>query len=239
MPTGKPVENAGFSRTDGACATGPILPARGKFCRVFNAALTMPGRVEGRRQEGRDHAHPGTRQHRGRRAASPRGAPASGTFSLEAGSPARAAGAAAGVRNIGGIDALLALQGVEEPGERRKKAVRRGRGALDALDALKIGLLSGTLDTGALARLNGRRRPGRADRRPGARHRDGRDRAARRGRTGQDRHARRKRPGNGLSPGSICPNRAALHVFHVERMTDFAVVGRAADGYKLAASECG
>ena len=30
---------------------------------------------------------------------------------------------------------------------------KRGRGALDALDALKLGLLSGTLDTGALARL--------------------------------------------------------------------------------------
>jgi hypothetical protein len=57
------------------------------------------------------------------------------------------------MRNIGGIDTLLALQGVEEPGERRKKAVRRGRGALDALDALKLGLLSGALDTGALARL--------------------------------------------------------------------------------------
>jgi hypothetical protein len=57
------------------------------------------------------------------------------------------------MRVIGGIDALLALQGVEEPGERRKKAVRRGRTALDALDALKLGLLSGTLDTAALARL--------------------------------------------------------------------------------------
>ena len=78
---------------------------------------------------------------------------ASGTFSLEIESQARTTGAPAGVRNIGGIDALLALQGVEEPGERRKKAVRRGRGALDALDALKLGLLSGTLDTGALARL--------------------------------------------------------------------------------------
>lgn len=76
-----------------------------------------------------------------------------GTFSLETGSPARTAGAPAGVRNIGGIDTLLALQGVEEPGERRRKAVKRGRGALDALDALKLGLLSGTLDTGALARL--------------------------------------------------------------------------------------
>ena len=79
--------------------------------------------------------------------------PASGTFSLGIENQARTTGMPTGVRNIGGIDALLALQGVEEPGERRKKAVRRGRGALDALDALKLGLLSGTLDTGALARL--------------------------------------------------------------------------------------
>jgi len=78
---------------------------------------------------------------------------ASGTFSLEGESPARSANATSGTRTIGGIDALLALQGVEEPGERRRKAVRRGRSALDALDALKLGMLSGTFDTGALARL--------------------------------------------------------------------------------------
>src|ERR1700742_767154 len=86
-------------------------------------------------------------------AASPARRSTSGTFSLGAESPLRTAGSPTGVRNIGGIDALLALQGVEEPGERRKKAVRRGRGALDALDALKLGLLSGALDTGAIARL--------------------------------------------------------------------------------------
>ena len=78
---------------------------------------------------------------------------ASGTFSLEGESPARSTTATSGTRTIGGIDALLALQGVEEPGERRRKAVKRGRSALDALDALKLGLLSGTFDTGALARL--------------------------------------------------------------------------------------
>lgn len=78
---------------------------------------------------------------------------ASGTFSLDGDSTTRPASAAPGMRIIGGIDALLALQGVEEPGERRKKAVRRGRTALDALDALKLGLLAGTLDTAALARL--------------------------------------------------------------------------------------
>ena len=77
----------------------------------------------------------------------------SGTFSLDPENTARSGNAASGVRVIGGIDALIALQGVDEPGERRKKAVRRGRTALDALDALKLGLLSGTLDTAALARL--------------------------------------------------------------------------------------
>lgn len=77
----------------------------------------------------------------------------SGTFSLDVDSQVRTGGAPTGVRNIGGIDALLALQGVEDAGERRKRAVRRGRGALDALDALKIGLLSGSLDPAALARL--------------------------------------------------------------------------------------
>ena len=78
---------------------------------------------------------------------------ASGPFSLDGASTTRAAAATAGMRNIGGIDTLLALQSVEEPGERRRKAVKRGRTALDALDALKLGLLSGTLDTAALARL--------------------------------------------------------------------------------------
>jgi len=77
----------------------------------------------------------------------------SAVFSLDAGGAARNTAAPSAARNIGGIDALLALQGVEDPGERRRKAVKRGRGALDALDALKLGLLTGTLDTGALARL--------------------------------------------------------------------------------------
>lgn len=78
---------------------------------------------------------------------------ASGTFSLDTGTTTHAAAPAAGPRLLGGIDALIALQGFEEPGERRRRAVKRGRAALDALDALKLGLLSGTLDTAALARL--------------------------------------------------------------------------------------
>jgi hypothetical protein len=75
-------------------------------------------------------------------------------FTLDLGSETRPTTSTAAPRNIGGgIDTLLALQGVEEPGERRRRAVKRGRGALDALDALKIGLLSGTLDATALQRL--------------------------------------------------------------------------------------
>jgi hypothetical protein len=52
------------------------------------------------------------------------------------------------------IDALLAMQGVEEdPLERRRRSVKRGRGALDVLDDLKLGLLSGSFDASTVARL--------------------------------------------------------------------------------------
>jgi hypothetical protein len=51
------------------------------------------------------------------------------------------------------IDALLAMQGVEDPTERRKRSVQRGRGALDVLDDLKIGLLSGNFNAATVSRL--------------------------------------------------------------------------------------
>ncbi|WP_213770194.1 flagellar assembly protein FliX [Bradyrhizobium sp. dw_78] len=51
------------------------------------------------------------------------------------------------------IDALLALQGVEDPTERRKRSVQRGKGALDVLDDLKLGLLSGNLTASTVSRL--------------------------------------------------------------------------------------
>jgi hypothetical protein len=57
------------------------------------------------------------------------------------------------LRTVGGINALIALQGVEDPVERRRRAVKHGRRALDALDALKLGLLAGTLEPAALLRL--------------------------------------------------------------------------------------
>jgi hypothetical protein len=79
---------------------------------------------------------------------------ASGTFTLGAQEQPRAATAATAPRSIGGIDALIALQGVEDATERRHRAVKRGRSALDALDALKLGMLAGSLDTAALANLS-------------------------------------------------------------------------------------
>jgi hypothetical protein len=57
------------------------------------------------------------------------------------------------LRTLGGIDALIALQGIEDPTERRRRAVKHGSRALDALDALKLGLLAGTLDQSTLLRL--------------------------------------------------------------------------------------
>ena len=61
--------------------------------------------------------------------------------------------AATAPKAAGNIDALLALQGVEDPTERRKRSVVRGRSALDVLDELKIGLLSGNLNPSTVSRL--------------------------------------------------------------------------------------
>jgi hypothetical protein len=76
-----------------------------------------------------------------------------GTFSLGQTEAPQAQNAAVALRTLGGIDALIALQGVQDPGERRRRAVKYGRRALAALDELKIGLLAGTLDRGTMLRL--------------------------------------------------------------------------------------
>jgi hypothetical protein len=60
---------------------------------------------------------------------------------------------AAAPKACGNIDALLAMQGIEDAVERRKRSVQRGRGALDVLDDLKIGLLSGNFDASTVNRL--------------------------------------------------------------------------------------
>lgn len=77
----------------------------------------------------------------------------SSSFSLPSANESSENRPAAAPVGVGGIDALLALQGVEDPTERRKRAVKRGRDALDVLDDLKIGLLSGLLDPATVQRL--------------------------------------------------------------------------------------
>jgi hypothetical protein len=78
---------------------------------------------------------------------------ASGTFTLSETNAPQAQSAAMALRTLGGIDALIALQGVDDPTERRRRAVKHGRRALDALDELKLGLLAGTLDQATMLRL--------------------------------------------------------------------------------------
>ncbi len=78
---------------------------------------------------------------------------AAGGFTLSEAETPRAAAAPAALRTVGGIDALIALQGLEDPTERRRQALKRGRVALDALDELKIGLLGGTLAQATLNKL--------------------------------------------------------------------------------------
>ena len=81
---------------------------------------------------------------------------AAGGFSVA--SPDGAQEAAASTRlastlGIGSIDALLALQEVGGPTERRRKAVRRAGVILDVLDDLKIAVLDGGIAPATLGRL--------------------------------------------------------------------------------------
>ncbi|MGB6321654.1 MAG: flagellar assembly protein FliX [Xanthobacteraceae bacterium] len=76
-----------------------------------------------------------------------------GAFSLAEAEAPQAQSAAVGLRTVAGIDALIALQGIEDPTERRRRAVKHGSRALDALDELKVGLLAGTLDQATMLRL--------------------------------------------------------------------------------------
>lgn len=76
-----------------------------------------------------------------------------GKFSVSDGEAPRNSNAAASLRSISTLDALMALQGVEDPAERKKRSVARGRNALDILDDLKVKVLDGTLDPSTLARL--------------------------------------------------------------------------------------
>jgi hypothetical protein len=76
-----------------------------------------------------------------------------GGFSLTESESAPASSPSSPLRTVGGIDALIALQGVDDATERRRHAVKRGKVALDALDELKVGLLGGDLSPAILQKL--------------------------------------------------------------------------------------
>lgn len=78
---------------------------------------------------------------------------AGGKFSVSDGDAPRNSSAAGSLRSISTLDALMALQGVEDATERKKRSVAKGRNALDVLDDLKVAVLDGTLDQSTLARL--------------------------------------------------------------------------------------
>jgi len=77
----------------------------------------------------------------------------SGGFSVDQGEAPKSTAPAAALRTIGGIDALLALQGQTDPVERRRRAIQRGRNALDVLDELKLEVLGGLPGPVTLHRL--------------------------------------------------------------------------------------
>jgi hypothetical protein len=85
-----------------------------------------------------------------------RGAGGGGGFQIvgasAAASPTQVSGAA-GVSSVMGVEALLALQDVESPTERKRRSVRRAGRLLDELDGLKAALLGGELSQGQLDNL--------------------------------------------------------------------------------------
>lgn len=78
---------------------------------------------------------------------------ASGTFTVSEPETTRSTVAAGSLRSITSLGALIALQGVENPAERKKRSVAKGRNALDVLDRLKVAVLDGSVDSSTLARL--------------------------------------------------------------------------------------
>src|ERR1700676_4803758 len=106
----------------------PAIPAD-----CFYRPLTITGHHLGMRVQGPNRMGLATAPATARR-------PSGGTFSVGDSAAPHAQSAAVALRTLGGIDALIALQGVEDPVERRRRAV-------------KLGLLAGTLDQATMLRL--------------------------------------------------------------------------------------
>ena len=78
---------------------------------------------------------------------------AAGGFSVSTQETAPGPAGTGALRSVANLDGLMALQGIETATERKKRAVAKGRKALDVLDDLKLAVLDGSIDQSTLARL--------------------------------------------------------------------------------------
>ena len=79
-----------------------------------------------------------------------------GGFSIDVASesvPARAAAGASASEAVTGVEALLALQGVDDPLVGRRRAIQRGHDLLDSLEGLRADLLAGRVSGERLQRI--------------------------------------------------------------------------------------
>jgi hypothetical protein len=131
------------------------LPCSGRNCRVVYTPLTIKRRCSAREDSEsitmRIYGPNGTTL--GTSTGSTRRSSSSGFSLPDMTTTADDVRSAAAPKAATSLDALLALQGVEDPTERRKRSVARGKGALDVLDDLKLGLLSGSFDASTVSRL--------------------------------------------------------------------------------------
>src|SRR3954471_16016285 len=79
--------------------------------------------------------------------------PSGGGFFVGDGASAARPAATQPIMQSSGIDALLALQSVDDPLFAKKKALRRGNALLDTLETIKTDLLLGQVSEGRLNQL--------------------------------------------------------------------------------------
>jgi hypothetical protein len=73
-------------------------------------------------------------------------------FSLPDIAPARTS-VATGVSALTNLDALMALQEIDDPVERKKRSIKRGHNILDSLNQLKASMLAGKVSSADLTRI--------------------------------------------------------------------------------------
>jgi hypothetical protein len=129
----------------------------GKFCRLLYRPLTMrldsAGTAAGpprlMRVDQKPSLPPTTAP------AAQRRGPVGQRFTVGGDAPA-SAGSVGTTAPLATMDALIALQGQDDPAERKRRSVQRGNDILDALDRLKAALLSGRVSTADLQAIAAR-----------------------------------------------------------------------------------